>query len=103
MRACSGDWLFADGGGLFDGLNVPSRSIYGGGWAWAQVRDGEVVSQGSGVLTPKQIGLESITNNLTELYALVSGMAQLPDEWKGTIVSDSHVTLCRRFPNSKFN
>lgn len=98
MRDCPGEWLFADGGVI--GVNP---SPHGGTWAWVRVKDGEAVCSASGVITPAKTDLPAVSNNISELYALVRGIANLPDGWTGTIVSDSHVTLCRRVPHAKMN
>ena len=103
LKNAPGDWLFTDGGVIYDNINYPSRSLFGGGWAWIRVKDGEIVAQDSGVLTPHLAKLRTITNNMTELYAMIHGLANLPKDWQGTVVSDSQVTLNRRLPGAKMN
>lgn len=92
--------LFADGGVI--GRN-PSK--HGGTWAWCQVESDTVVRlKASGVVTPAEAWLDTITNNYTELMAAVRGMESLPEGWDGLIHTDSYVTLCRiSLPKAKFN
>lgn len=95
--------LFADGGVI--GANP---SGIGGTWAWRWVReslvvcDGLLVTQDSGVITPRQADLPSITNNLTEMLALVRGLQALSISWTGTVYSDSQITLGRVFQGWKW-
>jgi ribonuclease HI len=84
--------LFADGGVI--GSNP---SAIGGTWAWRWVREGAESCSFSGVITPQQAGLPAITNNLTEMLALVSGLQALPASWAGVVYSDSQITLGRIF------
>lgn len=85
--------LYADGG-------VISRnpSAIGGTWAWRQVdKDGQPLAEESGVITPSEAGMSMVTNNLTELLALVNGLESLPAGWSGLICSDSNVSIGRLF------
>jgi hypothetical protein len=50
----------------------------------------------SGSVTPLEVGLEVVTNNLTELIAVLHALEALPDGWQGHVYTDSLVTL-RRF------
>lgn len=85
--------LYADGGVI--GSNP---STIGGAWAWVQVNAlGESATASSGVITPAQAGVMTITNNLTELYAILEARENLPYAWCGTIYSDSWVSLQRVF------
>lgn len=89
--------LFTDGGVI--GINP---SPIGGTWAWCLVdATGKRVCDYSGVITPEQAGLPAITNNLTELLAIVNGREALPYAWSGTICSDSWVSLQRVFLAAK--
>lgn len=97
MKACAGEWLFTDGGCV-----GPNPSPIGGTWAWTLVKDGEQIRCGSGVLTAAKVGVP-VSNNVSELYAMLRAIQALPEGWKGHIVSDSFVTICRRFPASKMN
>lgn len=89
--------LFADGGVI--GRN-PSE--IGGTWAFSLVENGARTISRSGVITPQQAGLPAITNNLTEMLAVVSGLESLPVDWRGTIYSDSQITLGRVFQGWKW-
>lgn len=90
---------YADGGVI--GRNP---SPVGGTFAWCHVdMDNIQVASYSGVITPVEAGLPAITNNLTEMLALVAGLEALPAGWAGTIYSDSQVTLGRMFEGWKMN
>lgn len=84
--------LFVDGGVI--GRN-PSE--IGGTWAARLIYADQIVDEQSGVITPQQAGLPAITNNLTEMAALVKGLRMLPSNWRGVICSDSQITLGRAF------
>lgn len=84
--------LFADGGVI--GANP---SGIGGTWAWRMVSNEQVFQQAAGVITPRQADMPAITNNLTEMLALVRGLQALPVSWAGTVYSDSQITLGRVF------
>lgn len=89
--------LYTDGGCI--GAN-PSR--IGGTWAYCLVNAaGERIVNASGVITPAQAHLPAVTNNLTELLALVYGLERLPQGWAGTVYSDSQVSLQRVFEAAK--
>jgi ribonuclease HI len=89
--------LFADGGVI--GANP---SGIGGTWAYCIVTNGERVNEKSGTITPYEAGLPAITNNLTEMLALVRGLQALPVSWTGTVYSDSQITLGRVFQGWKW-
>ena len=93
--------LYCDGGVI--GKNP---SPIGGTWAFCVVDvelfDLHIIEQ-SGVIVPAQARLPEITNNLTEMLALVRGLQNLPDDWKGTVYSDSQITLGRVFDGWKWN
>lgn len=85
--------LYADGGVI-----ESNPSSIGGTWAWCHVTvAGERLTSASGVITPAEAGLPFITNNLTELFALLEARESLPYAWNGTICSDSWVSLQRVF------
>lgn len=90
--------LFADGGVI----NINPSPI-GGTWAYRILADDLVVCEKSGVITPAQAKLPAISNNLTEMCALVAGLRALPADWQGTVYSDSQVTLGRVFMEWKWN
>lgn len=85
--------LYADGGVI--GANP---SPIGGTWAWCQVSEAGIrLVASSGVITPAEAGLPAITNNLTELFAILEARESVPYAWTGTIYSDSWVSLQRVF------
>ena len=89
--------LFTDGGVI--GANPSS---IGGTWSYCLVdATGERTECDSGIITPAQAGLPAITNNLTELLAIVKGREALPYAWTGTIHSDSWASLQRVFHHAK--
>lgn len=89
--------LYTDGGVI-----GPNPSAVGGTWAYCLV---DAANQRpvceSGIITPGQAKLPAVTNNLTELYAIVRGREALPYAWTGTIHSDSWVSLQRVFLAAK--
>lgn len=83
--------VFVDGGVI-----KRNPSTYGGTWAYVFVDENDQeIGRRSGYVTPQEIGLPTITNNLTELLAAVNAMLHLPEDFAGTIHTDSFVTLCR--------
>lgn len=50
---------------------------------------------GSGAVAPDDLGVVKVSNNVTELLAVLRGLDGLPDRWRGTVCSDSRVTLAR--------
>lgn len=91
--------IYADGGVI--GRNP---SVQGGTWAWCHVNAaGEHVAIGSGVVTPSDIRLPTVTNNVTEMMALTNGLLALPPGWSGRVYSDSQITLGRLFWSWKWN
>jgi len=89
--------LYCDGGVI--GANP---STVGGTWAFCIVEAGVRVFQNQGVITPDET-LPAITNNLTEMLALVHGLHSLPAGWAGTVYSDSQITLGRAFDGWKWS
>ena len=90
--------LYADGGVI-----AVNPSPIGGTWAYALVDEaGERVRTAAGVLTAESCG-HPVTNNVTELLAIVSGLEALPADWAGTVYSDSWVSLQRVFLAAKLN
>lgn len=84
--------VYADGGVI--GVNP---SPIGGTWAYCHVDENNIrVAISSGVVLPRQ-SCPLITNNLTELIALVKCLEALPDDWSGHVYSDSKITLGRMF------
>lgn len=88
--------LFVDGGVI--GSNP---SMIGGTYAYRLIfEDGSNAGRGN-VITPTEIG-GPVTNNQTEMLAMLEGLKRLPDYWTGTIYSDSAVTLGRVFSGWKW-
>lgn len=89
--------LYTDGGVI--GQNP---STLGGTWAYCLVdATGQRITCDSGIITPAEAQLPAVTNNLTELLAIVKGREALPYAWTGTIHSDSWVSLQRVFLAAK--
>jgi ribonuclease HI len=91
------DWskvtsVYSDGGVI--GKN-PSN--IGGTWAFCYVGElGARIHGQAGTVAPDLVGLPTITNNMTELLALLLAIEQLPAGWAGDLYTDSLITL-RRF------
>lgn len=88
--------LYADGGVI-----KKNPSEIGGTFAWCHVdrESGVRVKEHGGYITPSHARVPAVTNNLTELIAVVHGLIFLPDNWTGLVYSDSLVTLRRVFKN----
>jgi ribonuclease HI len=82
--------LYCDGGVV--GHNP---SILGGTWAFRILQDQVILEQNCGYITPKELHIVNVTNNITEMLALLHGLRRLPDDWSGTIYSDSLITIGR--------
>lgn len=82
--------VYCDGGVI-----GPNPSPLGGTWAFCWVRHGMVIRKGSGVITPADAQLTHVTNNLTELLAVVQGLTPLPPHWTGWLCTDSAITIQR--------
>jgi ribonuclease HI len=90
--------VYADGGVI--GINP---SPHGGTWAYVHVNEeGHVIAKNSGLVMPRA-SLPLITNNLTEMIALVKALEALPTGWSGHVYSDSQITLGRLFLGWKMN
>lgn len=83
--------VYSDGG--VKGANPSHR---GGTWAFVYVAQNVVIHSDSGIVKPYDIGLPTVSNNVTELLALLLALEQLPDDWSGQAFTDSLITL-RRF------
>lgn len=91
--------LYTDGGVI--GANP---SLIGGTWAWCMVdASGELRRQAVGWLSPAELGAEAVSNNHTELLALVLGLEALDADFAGTVYSDSWVSLQRVFLAARLN
>jgi len=90
--------MFADGG-----VVKVNPSPVGGTWAYRVLADGIVQCEQSGITTPGMAQMLTISNNLTEMLAVVRGLQSLPIDWQGTIYSDSQITLGRIFLGWKWH
>ncbi len=92
--------LYVDGGVI--GSNP---SMIGGTWACRLIWRYDQSLDFSGVVQPHQVthAFEPVSNNQTEMLALLEGLRRLPDGFCGTIYSDSQVTLGRAFMGWKWN
>lgn len=88
--------LYVDGGVI--GTNPSAIS---GTYAVRIVSD-DGTSWGYGAVISRSDMGGDVTNNQTEMLALLKGLAKLPDDFKGTICSDSAVTLGRAFSGWKW-
>lgn len=91
--------VYTDGGVI--GHN-PSK--LGGTWAFVLLNADGTFEQQSGVITPAEIGMDVVTNNVTELWAAVEALERLPVGWLGKLYTDSSCTkhrLLRRKPSMK--
>lgn len=92
--------LYADGGVI-----KKNPSTVGGTWAFRITSAGVVVAEHSGIITPADARVPAVTNNLTEMLALVRGLQALGktnSKWTGTVYSDSQITLGRAFEGWKW-
>ncbi len=90
--------LYVDGGVV--GVNP---SPIGGTYAWRQVVNGEVAAEGSHFISATDARVRAVTNNQTEMLAMIKGLESLPDDWQGTVLSDSRITLGRVFLGWKWS
>lgn len=90
--------IYADGGVI-----RINPSPIGGTWAFCHVDEaGARIRTASGVVIPRST-CPLITNNLTEMIALVKGLEALPEGWAGVVCSDSQITLGRLFEGWKMS
>jgi ribonuclease HI len=90
--------LYVDGGVV--GANP---SAIGGTYAWCQVENGERVMLGMHFISATDARVDAVSNNLTEMLAMIKGLESLPDDWIGTVYSDSKITLGRVFLGWKWS
>lgn len=89
--------LFADGGVI-----KKNPSLIGGTWAFREVTGDHVINEASGFITPMYADVPSITNNLTEMLAVIRALQSVPKDWHGFVNSDSQITLGRVFKSWKW-
>jgi len=84
--------IFCDGGVI-----RINPSPEGGTWAWIWVdEEGNSLREESGILHANKDGYgERISNNVAELEAAVRALESVPRDWRGTLYTDSQVTLLR--------
>ena len=84
--------VYTDGG-----VVSKNPSIYGGSWAWVVVAPDGItrLDWDSGFVEAPFCGLETVSNNVTELLAARMGLGTMPDGWSGDWYTDSLVTLLR--------
>lgn len=73
----------------------PNPSPIGGTWAYCWVQRDLRIRKRSGAVTPEDLGVEAVTNNMTELLAAILALESVPAGWDGTLYTDSRVTACR--------
>jgi ribonuclease HI len=88
--------LYVDGGVI--GSNP---SMIGGTYAWRVVSDDHDPIGYARVITTQEMG-GPITNNQTEMLAMLQGLQRLPNSFDGAIYCDSQVTLGRAFRGWKW-
>lgn len=91
--------LYTDGG-----VVKKNPSPIGGTWAWILVKDdNHIISSHKGFISPKDMQMgDFVTNNQTELLAVVQGLCYLDNYEVVEICSDSEITLGRLFRGSPF-
>jgi ribonuclease HI len=91
--------LYTDGGVI-----EKNPSPIGGTWAWIIVENGVQICSESGAISAAEMRMEDlVTNNQTELLALLYGLDHLPADFAGTVLSDSNNSLGRLFSGWKWN
>lgn len=93
--------LYTDGGVI-----LKNPSTIGGTWAYILIdEDGEtVIHKDSGYVTHRDMCSDgTVTNNQTELLAMVKGLRCLPYDWVIEVCCDSEITLGRIFKGFSFN
>src|SRR6266540_3780282 len=88
--------LYVDGGVI-----ASNPSVIGGTHAIKLIHDDGYTWGSSAAVSARVMG-SMVTNNQTELLALLRGLQYLPDDWCGTVYSDSQVTLGRAFMGWKW-
>lgn len=90
--------VYTDGGCV--GRNP---SPLGGTWAWCWVGpENELLKEASGVITPEDVGLPTVSCNISELFAVLRALMSLPPDWSGLLCTDSKITLLRVTSGSGF-
>lgn len=80
------------------GLVGTNPSKLGGSYAWIHIGEsGNSVAHASGIVTPEFLRITPVTNNHTELIAMLFAIENLPEGWSGAVLCDSYVTIRRVF------
>ena len=82
--------IYCDGG-----TAGPNPSRLGGAWCWCGIVDDEIVREETGTIFPSDIGLPTVSCNITELLAAIHALEEMPDSWNGRLYTDSLVTRSR--------
>lgn len=92
--------LYADGGVIRQ-----NPSPFGGTWAICMVNHlDQLVWKNSGIISPEDMETPFVTNNQTELLAVIYGLQRvMTSENDLEVCSDSQITLMRVFGHSPFN
>ena len=90
--------LYTDGGVI-----RKNPSPIGGTYAWILLDGGSVMDKGFGTISPDRMGTLFVTNNQTELYAVLKGLDAVYKDEVIKICSDSQITLGRLFEGYAFN
>lgn len=96
--------IYADGGCV-----SKNPSTIAGTWACCFVNNDNIVESDfgdcafSGYLTPNDILLPTVSNNVMEVYAILKALENSHRDWYGTIYSDSNIALNRFFSGWKWN
>lgn len=84
------DGLYCDGGVI-----QINPSPVGGTYAYCLVKNGKRIWERAGMISQAESDCPAVTNNLTEMLAVLYGLHCLPEDWTGTVFSDSQITIGR--------
>lgn len=85
--------IYCDGGVI-----AKNPSKIGGTWAFCHVDDkGERVFGNGGVIAWRECSWwpDGVSNNVSEMFAMVMALKSLPDGWTGDVYTDSLITMGR--------
>lgn len=86
----SPDEIYTDGGVI-----GPNPSRHGCTWTFLHVSAGQVLLKRSGIITPADLDIDEVTNNVSETIALVRALESIPADWSGVVFTDSMVARQR--------
>lgn len=83
--------IYADGGVI-----MKNPSAIGGTWAWCGVNalNNRIIEKYGAIPAPPS---RPVTNNHTEQIAITMALESMPDNWSGTVYSDSQTAIGRVF------